>query len=300
MNKIIHIFRLQNSKYFVCSRIEDKKTEVQILLESEIKYDYLKKYTPIQIINKHEESHPLDVDSYVKQYMIFFGMENVRGGTYSNEILLPHQEQVLKEELSANIENMDDNIVQELISDYANKPFSKQEARVEIERLEKRYLQYQSEANFLKKITIDLTKMKENLEWLENTCKAQVDAFKDGKKTSFLYRIQIKEDIQKYKSVLQDLKTIYDIFTIELGKQNQSAFVQYPQFVFDDFFYHWHRIHLDESLNNAMMVCSYYNNCIIYIGNRIDEYTFDVNSWGKEIEWKTPRAVYLLQQIIRY
>jgi hypothetical protein len=300
MDIIIYVFRLEHSKYFVCSRIEDKKTEVQLLLESEIKYDYLKKYKPIQIINKHEESHPLDVDSYVKQYMIFFGMENVRGGTYSNEILLPHQEQVLKEELSANIENMDDNIVQELISDYADKPFSKQEAIVEIERLEKRYSQYQSEVNFLKKITIDVTKMKENLEWLENTCKAQVDAFNHEKKATFLYRIQIKEDIEKYKAVLKDLKKIYDLFTIDLGNNTQSALFKYPQFVFDDFFYHWHRIHLDESLNNAMMVCSYYNNCIIYIGNRIDEYTFDVNSWGKEIEWKTPRAVYLLQQIIRY
>jgi hypothetical protein len=304
MAKIIYIVLLEQSKHFLFSRKVDNKSDVHILLEAEIKYDFLKKYKPIRIFDRINEFSIFDLDKYVKQYMLSFGIQNVRGGTYSQEKLLDYHEKTIQDELASIVPKDEmDEAVQNLITTYADKPFSKKEVVKEIEQMNTRFSKYQEELAFLKKIKINVEQMKDNMKWLENTCKAQVDAYKNNKKNTFLYRAQMKEDIEKYKSILKDMKKIYDIFTIDLDTRNQyteSPIFKYPQFVFDDFFYHWHRIHLDSSVNDAIMVCSYYIMFIVKIENRMDEYTFDVDSWEKGIEWKTPRAIHLLQKINNY
>lgn len=51
-------------------------------------YDYVNKYRPIQIVETIYSADPLQIDRFVLSYMIKYGIENVRGGSYS-ELVLP-------------------------------------------------------------------------------------------------------------------------------------------------------------------------------------------------------------------
>jgi hypothetical protein len=51
-------------------------------------YDYVNKYRPIQITETIYSADPLQIDRTVLSYMIKYGIENVRGGSYS-ELVLP-------------------------------------------------------------------------------------------------------------------------------------------------------------------------------------------------------------------
>ena len=302
--------------------------------------------------------------------MLIYGIKNVRGGSYINEVLFDYQEKSLLNELFIQMENNHQETIEELIRKYADNPISKKEAIDKIKTLETIYAKYQTEVKLLDKIKIDVLKMRENLEWLENICKSQADAFANNKQNTFLYKTQIKEYIEKYREILKNMKKIYNIFTIELDMQNtdtKSPLCKYPQFVFDDFFYHGYRTHLtlymknnscslhqlsfntpdtqaemngperllcessmqnsvsalkrnrgnsidgvnnDEkntgfiskdltkSIQNVTTICNNYRSFLVNIENRIDEREFDMNSLGKDIEWKIPREIYLLNLII--
>src|SRR5579862_9049816 len=60
---------------------------------------FTKMYKPISIIETIPDMGELDEDYYVKLYMLQYGMDNVRGGTYSSINLTSDQIKFLQQEL---------------------------------------------------------------------------------------------------------------------------------------------------------------------------------------------------------
>ena len=60
---------------------------------------WTKKYKPLYLIKKIENSSPFDEDRYVKEYMAIYGIENVRGGSYNQEELNNETIKFLRNEL---------------------------------------------------------------------------------------------------------------------------------------------------------------------------------------------------------
>jgi len=93
----IYILKLQNNKYYV-GRTDnvDKRLAEHF---SDYGSEFTKKYKPIEIYKVIENASIFDEDKYVKEYMIKFGIDNVRGGSYSNEHLDPAQLTMVKKEI---------------------------------------------------------------------------------------------------------------------------------------------------------------------------------------------------------
>jgi len=304
---MIVVFYLELEKVFVYSCSQTFKSDSQLMLEAEIYYDYLKKYKPISVLKRYTIYDGFDIDKYVKLFMMEYGVEHVRGGSYSDEFLSENQLNILLFELetasaSASTSNMNhkpqQEIVESIIQSYAYKKMTKAEILLERERLETILEQFKKEKAEYENVRVNGSQIIEDIQWIQVACSQILEIYNTNKRDTYLSKLVIKEFITKYKMVLQSLKTIYTICKKhDYYDCEKNIYVKYPQFVLDDFFYHLHRIHLEDSMKQVDQLCQIYEYMTNIIINKMDEKAFDVSSWGEDVEWRIPRTLYLLDKM---
>lgn len=94
----IYILKLQKDKYYI-GRTCDIKKSVQKHFNG-TGNPWTKKYRPLEIILELNDVEPLDEDYWTKKYMLLYGIDNVRGGTYNSIILESEEIRFLNKELS--------------------------------------------------------------------------------------------------------------------------------------------------------------------------------------------------------
>ena len=93
----IYILRLQGGKFYV-----GKSGNVMLRYQQHLNgigSAWTKKYKPISLVRTIEKASPFDEDKYTKEYMAKYGIENVRGGSYTAVDLSEEQEDTLRNEL---------------------------------------------------------------------------------------------------------------------------------------------------------------------------------------------------------
>lgn len=288
---MIYLLKLIENKYFIL-RSQDM-IESLVLLKAEIEFDFLKKYTPISILSTLATNESdRDLDNFVKDYIRRIGIEYVRGGSYYQPILTEYQIKAL--EMENNNETDYQKEIEKII-EIANKPYTKKEIIDQLEKLESDYVKFQKEKSAF--ININIVELRKDIKWIISACEKQFVAYENFKKNTYLYQIENAADIEKYKKILVNLKNIINT-TLELEITIDDVFLYNPEFVFDDFFYHWHRIHLPKSAENVYNICLKYERLLNKIENRKEERDFDIESWGKNAEWRMPREIYLLKKML--
>ena len=189
----------------------------------------------------------------------------------------------------------------DLIRNYASISMSKKDILLEKKRVETTYTHYKKEKSLFDEIeqTNPEGFLKE-LVWLKKTAFVNIEHSENGELKSYLFQIINKEQRIRYAIVLRKIKSIYQLFKrlTEKDLSSYPPYIKYPEFLFDDFFFHWRNISLDvsvERVENFCYVYEYFTNTII---NRMDEVEFDINTWEKDLEWKTPRILYLLDKCL--
>ena len=104
-NKLyLYFISLDNNCLFL--HPDFKKSYDDVIKECLETYDYVKLNAPDKIIYVTEIHDLYDVDKYVKMFMHMFGMENTRGGSYTEIVLRPaFLETIEHEKTIANIEH---------------------------------------------------------------------------------------------------------------------------------------------------------------------------------------------------
>ena len=93
----IYILRLRTGKYYIGkTKNVDKRWEEHISGNGS---GWTKKYKPLSLVKSVVSTSHFDEDRYVKEYMEKYGIENVRGGTYSNMVLDANCIAVLEKEI---------------------------------------------------------------------------------------------------------------------------------------------------------------------------------------------------------
>ena len=96
-NTNVYILKLEDNCWYI-GRTADVKRRV----ESHFKYygsAWTKLHKPIALETTHPNASPFDEDRYVKEYMFKYGIDRVRGGTYSQPILSNVYKCVLQREI---------------------------------------------------------------------------------------------------------------------------------------------------------------------------------------------------------
>jgi hypothetical protein len=246
-----------------------------------------------------------ETDCYVKRYMKKYGIENVRGGTYSNTYLPYYYYKTIEDELAdENFQYLQDtmSLIRDIRSKYDSTIYPLEEVKKRLHTSLSRYHDLQStydsfmcyflqenEKNVFhaKKMRIENTKL---FEWAE----------------SMLYRFEIQEstteskkDIMiKYQSFLSFCKKMVPFF-MEMPDifKNDSISpinIRHPEFVFDLFFYHAkveekekYEIQFQEAIQ-LIYYFEYMKNCIF---NRMEECEFDLFSHSCHFETETNIAL---------
>lgn len=93
----IYIIKLEKSKYYIGkTRNIEKRWEEHLTGNGS---GWTKKYKPMSLITTIKSTSQFDEDKYVKEYMAKYGIDNVRGGTYSNIVLDANSIAVLEKEI---------------------------------------------------------------------------------------------------------------------------------------------------------------------------------------------------------
>jgi hypothetical protein len=299
--RTIYFLALEHSKYFFFATESTTTSEcypVQIFLESVLSYDYLQKYKPTYIINKWPETHPIDLDTYVKKFMLLYGIDNVRGGSYSSIELTPEQISFLKTELYGPKEPFPQEVINNSIQKYAKGVYSNKELKKEKAQLELNYTKYKNEKEnleYLKKL--DIPQIKNSIEWLKNICEIQRTRFSLRQTQTPIYRIQQQEIYEEYHKAITAINKTYEAFITyskTLPKIDTDLSIKNPEFLFDDYIFHGHRVHLPIYLDRVNRLCCVYEYFLTFLENRLKEYEFDFSSWGDYPEETFTRSLVLI------
>lgn len=96
----IYILKCQKNKYYVGKTNNIDRVKNHFINNGAT---YTKKYKPISIDKIIEDQNDFDEDKYVKQYMSIYGVDNVRGGSYSQLNLDIFQIESLKKEINSSL-----------------------------------------------------------------------------------------------------------------------------------------------------------------------------------------------------
>ena len=298
--KIIFL-NLESDKIFLYVCSQNNKPDAQILLEAEIYYDYLKKYKPISIFKKIEIENKIAVDVYVKQCMLEYGVDNVRGGSYFEENI---PDTLLHELKQINHDATHDVCVENLLAIY-HKNMSMEEIQFEKQRLENTLEKYKKEKQELEKISINGSQIIEDIRWIKHACSRNFEMYDANKNDGNVNKMKNKEFITKYKTVLLSLKIIYDISNDNNDSHIDEINIKYPHFLLDDIFYHWHRMHLAEYMKEVEKICSIYEDMTNVIMLKMKEIQSNMATLSRngedededaDFEWKITRALYVLNK----
>jgi predicted GIY-YIG superfamily endonuclease len=97
LNTSIYVLRLVTEKYYI-----GKSNNIQNRIMSHFSSEgacWTKKYKPIEVVEIMNNADPFDEDKKVKQYMMKYGIDSVRGGSYSRINLSTHEINFIKREL---------------------------------------------------------------------------------------------------------------------------------------------------------------------------------------------------------
>ena len=295
----LYVLELQQHKWFL--HFASPSNDEFLWIECAALFPFVKKYLPIKTFETIEITDVFQIDYHVKKYMQCYGVENVRGGTYSNEFLDDAIVSFLETEINANVNNyfnrqdMIDNI-----SKTYNSINTIDELKKQRDYLRDEFVKYTELKQIIKDFSGDNKINRElidDLEWMYSYITSVVDSISVDKIS--------KTDSNRYKEILNKFKTVRNVFNNVLEKPlkfDNAVHLNHPEFIFDRYFYHSHNYYERmQCVNGAETAFSLFQ-CFEYMSysiiNRLDEFIFDLSTYDYDYEEKLLNSIEYLENLV--
>lgn len=303
----LYILFLENEKWLLHTTHTTDK--YYLFLECYLIYDFAKTNKPIQLFDTITIADTLEIDMYVKKYMRQYGIENVRGGSFTNEHLPSTTIATLEAEIERN-HYESPFIIQTICQEYeAIQDLSKSHMiwrtwRREYEFmdcpptirdfmvLEKRYLKeewtsfeeiknrFHSLSYCGDAIQLDVYDFTQELEWLKMQISAEsldVEQVWSNDEDGIRYKAII--------SLFQHIKSKFLLIHENLPTYERECFIKNPVLAFDTFIYHRKDTDKMEKERKIALdifeIFEYMFNCVM---NRIEEHKFALKQYPDNYE----------------
>lgn len=291
------LLKLENEKWFFYPA-KRNITEEQIKKDCRIIYEFVKENPIIEIQQYISFSDTLDIDKYVKRYMKLYGIDNVRGGSYSDLTIPSFMVRTIEHEIGFSIEQIEkdldilDSIKEEYndimlvqsqeskLAEQLSRISSKIQSFITNEplKLSRKYDEYIILLTKLNKLDEMSPMIFDHLQWLSDKIKdSEFDVINDSDKT-------------KYKDMVKVLKTVYSVFCyirddpneymLRDSKFSSVIYLKNPNIAFDCFFYHrCKNVRVDYYEGIAKEVLAEFEYMSYVIKNRKDELEYDLSCY---------------------
>jgi len=241
----LYAIELENEKVFL--HFSPPVYQDILFRECIVLFDFVKKNRPLKILKVIDINDVLEIDYYVKYYMRYYGIENVRGGNYSNEFLTNNEIDILKKEINKTTKDYENDI--EIFESIFQNFQKNNVTEKEINELDKKWKiysnkkkimsilydkdNYESIENFyiFKTIIHDIEWMQEKMKELHNTYnkyyESQKEISKDRNMLSFIQKIPnlvANDDKKQYKEILERLGFLTKIYLL-INKENLEEYM---------------------------------------------------------------------------
>ena len=312
----IYVFQLQSDHIFVYPTRKIDPTFNELSLEIILYYDFVKKYTPVKIIEILYDQSMTEVDKTVKKYMIFFDFIMVRGGTYFMEVLPDYLEKSLKEELSfwcfIDLPNID------FIENLILLKYRTTDEQIKLRDIFTDTLaQYRKENKLYEELRNYYVGTK--LFIIDENVLLRIQEIKQYILDNYFssspsLQTSINNEIfELYPTCLIYLRRLLaivlqydDAMILRMELTNESiVYIKNPEFILDIFFYSqkfplWNPPKITQNtVQCAIQICQYYETICQRVLNMIDESAFDVGLYESNFEWKYERAIYYMDWLIK-
>lgn len=312
MDLKIYAIELENEKAFIC--VSPTADPTLLFQECRYMFEFVKENPPISILGQYDMVDTLDVGIYVKQYMRYYGIDNVRGGIYVDKVLPDHLQKSLQVELDSTFDIYRKNVetFHDVLNYYKTHPVT--DTSIEFERLSHLASEYTKKSDLKSLLSADkIGSIIRDIEWLKREAEEQrktyditVDTVENLHKTIRARRFttaqssETKDRAAAYKSILKKMhiliRAYYDLQettitidssyfrnrmdSIRNNKMESTALMLHPEFFLDNVFLHPYSLvnwssYLDTT--NELLDNIVYMAYIVL--NLSDELTYDLENY---------------------
>jgi hypothetical protein len=301
-NLKIYFIELENQKYFL--HLSLPIYEEFLFKEIQFTFDFVKNNPPIQTLLILDIKDELEINYFVKFFMRHYGINNVRGGNYTDEILSDNIVGFLKKEINAKFSDYQiyfDNF-KNILTNYDSNQFDNEQYNI----LTNQILVYINKKKlysflFKNRNINNLKKIFDDFEWIQQEVEYVINKHKLG---LLNYNLLNKNySSLQYKQILKNFKNIINIYFLLNEEQLNiylnpylrtkiSSIKKYdnfelislknPEFLLDNFFYHnriihnWNNEICDKQINKINDFINNLKNISYTVLNLIDELEFDI------------------------
>lgn len=309
-NYSLYTIELEDANYFVFVSTTESTTD-DILFECEIIYDFAKIHKPVSII----ESHPLEndyveewgyrVNQMVKNYMLKYGIDHVRGGSYKEPILSKEQQHVLDMELrwsysffngyTLHPDELQRRQIQRYI-DEIDKEDNFEEERKTILSIYSDYYCQKKKLDILLENKISYSILEE-IKWLNEHTMNCTYHFTDRDEEYFR-----AFPIQRYKQLIRDLKKMvknHDVLFSEIKDLNISkVYLYHPEILFDNYFFHYNTpFYKEYDISIWVSVCDIFQEMAGDVLEYMDYLRDELSTYPQNMEGWSKNRLYLLHHL---
>jgi hypothetical protein len=333
---VVYVLMLENDKIFLYpSTIINEST---ILLECETLYEFVRQNPFLRFFETITVRDEFELNMHVKYYMQYFGMDNVRGGSYTDIVLPDNIRTVLENEVNLSI-NADFLDKGEMLKTIRKKYFNIETLQTcdpatipneitnvteqyneylrTMRELEKRTRNIPNEVKYIKSSNQDryepsdeeLTShifidesIIEDLYWISERIQNIRECLIISNYNSVKLSITPMENY-RYRTVICKLQLLYKMF-LEIGHMpldiEPTIYLNHPNIFFDRYFYHSVS---KVALENEESMITKLLECFAYmtyvIVNQIEEFKYDISTYSEHYETKCKMILSFLEIKLR-
>ena len=303
----LYVLELSEEKWYL--HISNSDDINKVYMECKLISSFVRKYLPIVSYESTKIFNDYDLDTYLKKYMRNYGINNVRGGIYT-EIILNETENLI---INNNCENklipinekidMIDNIV-DRYKDLDE--WSKEKIEEEILNINTNYEYYKKSKCLYNQMKQPINgivfsyNIKKSLSWLNKmvimNAKYILSGNAEKKKLCTGY------EYKQYVDVITEIKNAYLIYNsylsdeITMIRYSPIIHIQSPRILFDEFMCHVNVNTITDNFEIALKLIESIEGMVYTVVCRLQELEFDIHSFGELYEDKVEYSLKYLNE----
>jgi hypothetical protein len=307
---LLHVLLLTEDKLFLHGSSTTLTNDSVIMLECEIMHEYLHKYKPLRILESVVLRQACEIDPYVKKYMKCYGIDNVRGGSYTEFELTNDEKKFIEREHLMTIDIVQSKCAATatVLNEYKDiRSWSLDKIKNEMALVTRQQSLYDNEKTMLNNLSIGKNNIRTDrifltdLKWILNQSAKNMKQSADSTTPVRVYYGNI-DVVTKYKQILNKMKALYAIFCEHIDveiKYKPRIHLYAPETILDVFFYHCYEVrHWEAYIVQLINMIEYYEYIFYCVITKIDEYKFDVNTYPTDFEMTNRYRINYLQKCI--